>query len=142
MQYYYTDPSRQPKGPVTLEQLQALAASGAIDSSCLVVPVGGQAWLPIETAAPTAFQAVRSSTEPLAIWSFVLSLFGLLCGCLPGIAAIICGHIAMSNISHNPRLEGKGLAITGLIIGYCGIVFGGIVSVLLMMLRLAAEHAK
>ena len=60
-------------------------------------------------------------TEPLAIWSFVLSLVGLLafcCGPVLGIAGVICGHLALSKMRTRPELQGRGLAIAGLIIGY------------------------
>jgi hypothetical protein len=78
-------------------------------------------------------------TEPLAIWSLVLSLLGV-CGfcCTPvvitGIAGVVCGHLALSKIGTRPELQGRGLAMAGLIIGYCAIagwllwvlLFGGL----------------
>jgi len=73
-------------------------------------------------AAPTSESAVR--TEPLAIWSFVLSLLGLVCCgfvlCIPG---VICGHLALSKLQKAPQLQGKSLATAGLIIGYVAIAF-------------------
>jgi len=42
--------------------------------------------------------------------------------------AVICGHIARTNIrTSQGRLNGAGLAITGLVLGYIGIAFGVIV---------------
>lgn len=78
-------------------------------------------------------------TEQLAVWSLVLSLLAV-CGfcCTPvGITAIggvVCGHLALSKIKTTPGLQGHGLALAGLIIGYCAIAgwllkmifFGGI----------------
>ena len=63
-------------------------------------------------------------TSTLAIVSMV---FGILAWCvLPfigAIIAIICGHLARSEIRRAPdRLEGDGLAIAGLILGYAAIV--------------------
>jgi hypothetical protein len=64
--------------------------------------------------------------EQLAVWSLVLSLLAV-CGwcCTPvGITAIggvVCGHLALSRIKAEPRLQGHGLAVAGLIIGYCAI---------------------
>ena len=66
-------------------------------------------------------------TEPLAIWSLVLSLLGM-CGycCTPivitGIAGVVCGHLALSKIGTRPELHGRGLAIAGLIIGYFAVI--------------------
>jgi hypothetical protein len=88
----------------------------------------------------TAVVVVPSGqTEPLAIWSLVLSLLGV-CGfcCTPvvitGIAGVVCGHLALSKIGTRPELQGRGLAMAGLIIGYCAIagwllwvlLFGGL----------------
>jgi Tfp pilus assembly major pilin PilA len=49
-----------------------------------------------------------------------LTCFGL----LSGIPAVICGHIARSEIRKSEgRLEGEGMALAGLITGYIGIFF-------------------
>jgi len=75
---------------------------------------------------PAVPSVPAASTEPLAIWSLVLSLVGLLGFCcggpLLGIAGVVCGHLGLSKISANPRLQGRGLALAGLIIGYFAIV--------------------
>jgi hypothetical protein len=87
----------------------------------------------------TTIPAPSGQTEPLAIWSLVLSLLGI-CGfcCTPvvltGIAGVVCGHLALSKIGTRPDLQGRGLAMAGLIIGYCAIagwllwvlLFGGL----------------
>ncbi len=89
--------------------------------------------------------------EPLAVWSFMLSLGGLLfCG-LTSIPSVICGHVALSRIGNPARKAGRGLAIAGLSIGYIGVLyllfwlvyfvfFGGLV-VLLGLIGLAAMDA-
>jgi hypothetical protein len=65
-----------------------------------------------------------AKTEPLAIWSLVLSLVGLFCcGFVVGIGGVVCGHLALSKLQGEPQLQGRGLAIAGLIIGYLAIVF-------------------
>jgi hypothetical protein len=69
----------------------------------------------------TAVPVPAGQTEPLAIWSFVLSLIGLMafcCGPFLGIAGVICGHLALSKMRTRPELQGRGLAMAGLIIGY------------------------
>lgn len=74
----------------------------------------------------TMVPAPSAPTEPLAIWSLVLSLLAI-CGfcCTPvgvtAIAGVICGHFALSKIKATPQLQGHGLAVAGLIIGYCAI---------------------
>jgi len=81
---------------------------------------------PVAGGAVTTVPAPVAPTEQLAVWSLVLSLLAV-CGfcCTPvGITAIggvICGHLALSRIKANPQLQGHGLAVAGLIIGYCAI---------------------
>jgi phage FluMu protein Com len=69
-------------------------------------------------ARSTAATAV-SKTEPLAIWSLVLSIVSLFsCGLILGLPGVICGHLALSKIHKNSRSEGRGMALAGLTIGY------------------------
>lgn len=57
-----------------------------------------------------------------AIASLVLGILSVACfGIFAGIPAVICGHVALSELGKNPRLTGKGMAIAGLITGYVGI---------------------
>jgi hypothetical protein len=71
---------------------------------------------------PVSIPAVR--TEPLAIWSLVLSCVSIACcGPVLGIPGIVCGHLALSKIRLQPTLEGRGMAMAGLIIGYLVIAF-------------------
>ena len=61
--------------------------------------------------------ALRPQTSGLAIASLVT---GLTC-IFP--AALICGHMALSRIKDSAgRLEGRGMAITGIVLGYAGII--------------------
>ena len=70
----------------------------------------GEAELHLADGVPV--QPVR--TSGLAIASLVLSLLGPV-GCIP---AVICGHIALSQIRKSTGLSGRGLALAGVIIGY------------------------
>jgi hypothetical protein len=78
------------------------------------------------TPPVAAIPAPAAPNEPLAVWSLVLSLLAV-CGicCTPvgitAIAGVVCGHLALSRIKANPQLQGHGLAVAGLIIGYCAI---------------------
>lgn len=77
-------------------------------------------------ATPTSVRsttAYAGRTEPLAIWSLVLGIMGLLCcGFIVAVPGVICGHFAISKIRKEPNLGGTGLAIAGLVIGYVAIV--------------------
>ena len=82
---------------------------------------------PVVGGPVTAVPAPSAPTEPLAVWSLVLSLVAF-CGfcCTPvvltGIGGVVCGHLALSRIKATPSLQGHGLAVAGLVIGYFAIV--------------------
>ncbi|MDR6868261.1 CheY-specific phosphatase CheX [Microbacterium resistens] len=40
---------------------------------------------------------------------------------LASIVAVITGHMALGQTKRDPRLGGRGLAITGLVLGYIGV---------------------
>lgn len=67
-------------------------------------------------------------TSGLAIASLVLSLV-IPIGCIP---AIVCGHIALRKIEKDAMIQGRGLALAGLIIGY--VVLGLFVVPIMLLL--------
>jgi type II secretory pathway pseudopilin PulG len=70
---------------------------------------------------PTSM-AVKPQTDGKAVWSLVLGIISLLCGILPGIVAIILGHMSRSSIRQGMgRLKGDGMATAGLVMGYISI---------------------
>ena len=130
----------------TVPGVTTAAASTAASTPAAATPSAA----PAPTAAasgpvvPTTV-VVAAPTEPLAIWSLVLSLVGLLGFCcggpILGIAGVVCGHLGLSKINANPQLQGRGLAMAGLIIGYIAVVswalyllfFGGLAALTSMM---------
>jgi len=63
-------------------------------------------------------------TDAFAITSLVLGIIApITCylGIIFGTIAVIFGHLSLRKIKNNPTLEGKGLAIAGLVTGYIGI---------------------
>src|SRR5437588_709619 len=88
---------------------------------------------------PAGSVPAPAKTEPLAILSLILSvlgLFGFCCGffLMMAIAGVVCGHLALSKFKKNPELQGRGLALSGVIVGYAAIaswliwafLFGGL----------------
>jgi hypothetical protein len=148
-------------GPFSLEEVNRQLAAGTLTLTDQAWYEGAPAWMPLSavpgvtgaTAAaprPAAVPkmpvatAVAASTaaapvaikknEPLAIWALVLGLLGFFCcGPFGAIPAIVCGHSAVSKIGHDPGLQGRGMAITGLVLGYLWVIvfafwliFGGL----------------
>ncbi|NJN97102.1 MAG: DUF4190 domain-containing protein [Anaerolineales bacterium] len=81
-----------------------------------------------------------SQTNTMAIISVIAGVVSWVA--LPligGVVAIVTGHMARNEIKNNPGMQGDGLAIAGLILGYlhmvtfCGgvllflLIFGGVV---------------
>ncbi len=78
---------------------------------------------PPSISLPVTGATAVAKTEPLAIWSLVLSIVSLFaCGFIFGVPGVICGHLALSHIRRNTSLRGHGMAIAGLAIGYISIM--------------------
>ena len=81
-----------------------------------------------ETSPPPRAAAVQTvpRTPPVAIWSLILAVLSFTCGWLfTAIPAVICGHIARAKIRKSGgALGGRGIATTGLILGYIALVLG------------------
>lgn len=68
------------------------------------------------SSAPYSAAPTGPKTNTLAIVSLVLAFF-------ISLGAIICGHIALSQIKKTGE-NGRGLAIAGLVLGYLGLIVG------------------
>jgi hypothetical protein len=76
-------------------------------------------------SGPAVAQTVPR-TPPVAIWSLILAVLSFTCGwLLTAIPAVICGHIASAKIRKSGgTLGGRGIATTGLVLGYIALVLG------------------
>jgi hypothetical protein len=144
----YIAKNKTQMGPYDLEQITQMIQSGILVKHDLYWHEGMLDWTPVATlikSHPQTTEIHRESavapplstmtyyppnptmqggSEPLATWSLVLGLLGLFClGMLAGIPAIVCGHLALSNMNRNPILQGRGSATAGLILGYLGTIF-------------------
>lgn len=61
------------------------------------------------------YTSARPSNDPVAVAAMVLGVAGLIP--LVGIAAIVCGHVALRRL-RTSRRAGAGLAVGGLVLGY------------------------
>ena len=99
------------------------------------------------TLAPAPGRPVQPETSGKAIASLILGFFSLL---FPAaILAVVFGHLSYSEIKRSAgRLKGKGMAIAGLILGYCGIalipflIIAAIAIPNLLRSRIAANQAS
>ena len=123
-------------GWAALSTVPGVSATTAAATAAPVSPSPMTA--PVTPIAPAAVVPARK-TEQLAVLSIIFSglgLFGFCCGLflMAAVAGIVCGHIALSRIKANPELEGHGLAMAGLVIGYLAVagwliwilLFGGL----------------
>ena len=76
---------------------------------------------PVRASAPAA---PASSTSALAVASLIAGIFSwILMPFIAGVVAVICGHMARGEIKRsNGTLEGDGLAIAGLVLGWINVV--------------------
>ena len=76
---------------------------------------------PVPASAPAA---PASSTRALAVASLIAGIFSwILMPFIAGVVAVICGHMARGEIKRsNGTLEGDGLAIAGLVLGWINVV--------------------
>jgi hypothetical protein len=80
--------------------------------------------------------AALRQTSSLAIVSLVSGLLGwTILPFLGSLAAVVTGHMARSEIRREPeRLEGDGLAVAGLVLGYLSIAMAVLVVLAIFLL--------
>jgi hypothetical protein len=103
-------------------------------------PVPDASWQGQQIGSNTPFQpppaGVGGQNKTLPIVSLVLGILSICCYVSPvtGIAAIICGFLALKNIKSDPNTYGgKGLAIAGMICGAIFLVIGVLYYILLIL---------
>lgn len=70
---------------------------------------------------PSGYSQPAYSSAPAGEKYNVLAIVSLVLAFLVSLGAVICGHIALSQIKKTGE-KGRGLAIAGLVLGYLGIV--------------------
>jgi hypothetical protein len=100
----------------------------------------------IDPAGPSP--AGGKTTDGLAIASLVLGILGLICSILAGIPALILGIISLKKIDRSPGLQGRGMAIAGIVLGGLSILLVPVISVVAgflvptMMMRSGPSRAN
>jgi hypothetical protein len=148
-------------GPISLELLQQWKAEGRIQGQTQVLGPGATQWQPAAAYPELGFGAAPAGPAPayspraaiahtgkqeqgLAIVSLVLGICSFICfGLFAGIPAIICGHIARGRAQREPaRYGGAGLALAGLIMGYCSIIITFLILPALLLPALSRAKSR
>lgn len=155
-------------GPVSDLEIRNMVTSGQIDMNTIVWREGMTDWLPMKdvpefqpssgtpsgTASPYASPQTYAGQAPYAgaIPTDGMSIAALVLGILAivscyvwalfGIPAVICGHMSLKKINNSPvPIQGKGMAIAGLVCGYLGILIQLIMIVFIVLAFASASNA-
>ena len=134
-EWFYGENGQQ-LGPIEDSGLHTLIASGQIGAATLLWREGMPRWLTLDqlraeggiylTTTPQVGipGMMHPTTSGLAITSLVCGIVGLVtCMVFVGIPAVICGHMALSQIANSPTpMVGRGMAFAGLVCGYIGVL--------------------
>lgn len=149
MGHWYYGENGQQIGPVDEGAIRVAMGDGRINLQTLVWREGMPNWQPLAQVAelsgahmaPAPYGAPPGGygasyppyspyapgagrTSGLAISSMVCGILGII-GCFPllGVPAVICGHMAMGQIDNGAiPLAGRGMALSGLIMGYIQLI--------------------
>jgi hypothetical protein len=135
-------------GPITADQLRAWIAEGRASAQTQALAEGAMQWKPLteylefapllaRTLPPLAAPGPISitpipRTNSMATAAMVMGILSMTCGCccygLPfNLLGIIFALVALSQIRNDPRSQqGKGLAITGLVLCLLSFVLAAI----------------
>ncbi|MEO1824902.1 MAG: DUF4190 domain-containing protein [Roseibacillus sp.] len=148
MWYYAKDGGRE--GPVSLDELRGILRENVVPLTTVVWTEGMDQWRPAyevpelgaggQVVQPTrgvGLSMGAPQSSGLAIASMVLGIVGILAvPIVCSIAAVICGHMARSQIRQGEgRVGGDGMAMTGLITGYLGLViYLALIAIIIVMI--------
>lgn len=156
VQWYYGENGQQ-AGPIDEGAFRQAILEGRVGPQTLVWREGMPSWVPlaqVQELAPQTPHPVSPGAYPhtpytpvpgygqsyaptsgMAITSMVCGIAGLVtCLIFLGIPAVICGHLALNQINDSALpMNGKGMAISGLVMGYLQILccLAGVVAIVL-----------
>ena len=150
---WYFGENGQQIGPLDEPAFQQAIQQGRVTRQTLVWREGMAQWVPF-AAVPELFPGgqtispysppmtaagsyvpgmILPRTSGLAIASMVCGIVSIfLCQFVGAVPALICGHMALSQINGSPMpMNGRGMAIAGLVLGYLQIL--GLLVIILML---------
>jgi hypothetical protein len=128
-----TDPNQPPVTPPPVNQPPIYQAPAAPAYQAPAAPAYGAP----DASGQQQYGQPQPYGQPLAQDKYnVLAIVSLVSAFFVSLAAIITGHIALSQIKKTGE-KGRGLAIAGLVLGYLGIV-AGIIGLILFVVLIAS----
>ena len=118
-----------------VERAMTAATFAELDAVVMDLPGGG----PVVPAPLAPVQYAK--TNSLAITSLVCGIAQFMFGPLATIPAVVCGHMARSQISRTGE-QGAGMALAGLILGWIGVGFTVLVVIAAVLLVAAATSGS
>jgi hypothetical protein len=115
-----------------VERAMTAATFAELDAVVIDLPGAG----PVAPMPPAPAQFAR--TNSLAITSLVCGIAQFMFGPLATIPAVVCGHMARSQISRTGE-QGAGMALAGLILGWIGVGFTALVVVIALLAAVAVS---
>lgn len=118
-------------GAHPIEVVNRMLANGQLSGNELAWAEGMAGWIPLVQMRGVIVPgrlpvAVSSSAATVSLVCGILAVVGIFAaglGFIPGLVAVICGHVALRNIRKSGGLlGGRGTARAGLITGYIGLV--------------------
>lgn len=105
---------------------------------------------PASPASPYSSPQTKVSAQPhgmtiptdgMATASLVCGILSVTtCGFFTGIPAVICGHKSLTRINSSPTpIQGKGMAIAGLVTGYLSLLFSMIAIIVITLGAMAGD---
>jgi hypothetical protein len=142
--WYYAKGQKE-LGPLSFQELQYLAATGALGHDDLVWTTGYESWInarevrglfaddPLRSWEELSSRRDANRSVPrsrLAVASLVFGILGTTVLLIVGsIVAIVCGHLAVARIRRSGgRIAGHGMAVTGIFLGYIVVIASLLIS--------------
>ncbi len=102
----------------------AYAAYAPTPGSPVPTSAAAGPWGAVAPGLPSAWHAQPRRTSGMAVASLVLGILTIIGGfylILPSILAVIFGAAGLSQCNNDPNVDGRGMAIAGLVLGVIGL---------------------
>jgi len=143
-------------GPYTEAEVKEQLAAGSISPQDFVWWDGQPNWIVLAQSSLMAQAAsgltphppppqvisapvggIPGPTSKLAVWALALGCVSIFLSIFTSIPAIILGHLGINQIRKNPGMQGHGMALAGLILGYCFTVLLPFISIVAISVLIA-----